>query len=172
DGPWINAPALRFLKGIIRPQWRVFEFGSGRSTIWYAKHVASVVALESAARWHAQVEQDLARYDNAAVELLSAREFPSRMRNELDSTFDLVVVDGPDADECGCVLPPELDRTGCICASVTKVRPGGVLVLDNSDLPRYRQADSTLAGWRCVRISGFTTSPLTPMETSFYWRPR
>jgi predicted O-methyltransferase YrrM len=171
EGPWLNAPSLRFLKRLVRPGWRVFEFGSGRSTTWYAKRVASVVALESARDWYQEVAAHLAPVDGARVELLPAREFPARLEKERDSFFDLIVVDGPGVDEHGSELPSELGRTGCVHASITKVRPGGVIMLDNSDLPRYRQVDSALTGWRKVRLSGFSTSPLTPTETTFYWRP-
>ena len=171
DGPWINALALRFLRRIIQPEWNVFEFGSGRSTLWYAEHAASVVALESAPDWHAQVHHMVSRYAHATVELLPARQFPSRVAMEPDNTFDLIVVDGPDQDESGRDLPPELDRTGCVVAALSKLRPGGVLLLDNSDRPRYRRIDATLADWHRVRLSGFSTRPLTPLETTFYQKP-
>jgi hypothetical protein len=171
DGPWINAPAVRYLRTIVQPQWRVFEFGSGRSTVWYAKHVASVVAIESAPQWHREVQEKLSSAENAAVELMPAREFPARIEREQDQAFDLIVVDGPDHDESGSRLPPELDRTGCVSAAIPKLRPGGVLLLDNSDEPRYRTVDGILAGWRSVRLSGFLTSPLTPTESTFYWKP-
>lgn len=105
------------------------------------------------------------------VELLPARDFPSRIAREPDSSFDLVVVDGNERDESGNDLPPGLDRTGCVLAAMTKVRPGGVLLLDNSDLPRYRRVDKTLTDWHCVRISGFSSYPLTPWETTFYRKP-
>lgn len=171
DGPWLNAPALRFLKRIIRPDWTVFEFGSGRSTVWYARRVASVLALESDANLHMQVSRRLALCDGAHVELVPAEGFPDRARREPDDAFDLVVVDGAEQDEFGVDLPPERDRTACVAAAKTKVRPGGILLFDNSDVPRYGRIDDILAGWHRVRFSGFSSYPLTPWETSFYWRP-
>jgi hypothetical protein len=172
DGPWFNTLALRFLNDTIQPHWKVFEFGSGRSTLWYARHAASVVALESTPHWHAKVNEMVSRYANATVELMPARGFPSRIALEPDDTFDLIVVDGPDQDESGNHLPVELDRTGCVIAALAKVRPGGILLLDNSDRPQYRRIDATLADWHQVRLSGFSTKPLTPLETTLYWRPR
>ena len=34
--PWITYPAIEFLQERVRPDWDVFEYGSGNSTRWYA----------------------------------------------------------------------------------------------------------------------------------------
>jgi hypothetical protein len=171
DGPWFNTLATARIKDMVQPHWSVFEFGSGRSTAWYADHAASVTALECMAAWHAQVESALSTRANGQVELLSARAFVDRMSSEPDDIFDLIVVDGADFDEAGQELPPDLDRTGCVLASMTKVKPGGVIVLDNSDRPRYRRVEERLSAWPSERLSGFPNSPLTPTETTFFSRP-
>lgn len=44
--PWFTYPALRFLKNIIRPNFKVLEFGSGNSSIWWSAHVRQVVSVE------------------------------------------------------------------------------------------------------------------------------
>jgi hypothetical protein len=171
DGPWFCTPAVDFLTRVVQPHWRVLECGSGRSTLWYARHGDSVLALEDAPAWHAEVGRLLAGQVNASLELLPAREFPARMAAEPAESYDLVVVDGGDHEPEGERLPAVTGRVACVLAGVRLVRPGGVLVLDNSDRPEYRLVDQPLDGWHSTRLRGFPNAPMTPTETTFYWKP-
>src|SRR4051812_38433389 len=42
--PWYSYPCSAFLKGRINKRMHVFEFGSGYSTLWWAKRVATVTS--------------------------------------------------------------------------------------------------------------------------------
>lgn len=44
--PWLTYPAVQFLEGRIRAEFRVFEYGSGSSTLWWSRRVASVVSCD------------------------------------------------------------------------------------------------------------------------------
>src|SRR5690348_4410793 len=55
--PWITYPAIRFLAGRVEPHFRVFEFGSGLSTLWWAQRVAHVVSVEHDPAWHRSVSK-------------------------------------------------------------------------------------------------------------------
>jgi hypothetical protein len=46
DRPWLTLTANKFLEQWIQPSDRVVEFGSGRSTLWFAKHAGSVLSIE------------------------------------------------------------------------------------------------------------------------------
>ncbi len=110
EGPWFCTPAVDFLARILQPHWRVLECGSGRSTLWYARHARSVLALENEPTWHTEVTGMLSGCANAALELLPCGEFPARLSAERPESFDLVVVDGNEIDERGERLPPEADQ--------------------------------------------------------------
>jgi hypothetical protein len=75
-----------------------------------------------------------------------------------DESIDLFIVDG-------------LDRMQCVREGAAKVRRGGVLVLDDSDLPEHAEADTLLSGWRVERFVGLKQSPLLAVETSVYEKP-
>lgn len=45
DDPWLTPAAIRLLESLLRPADRGAEFGSGRSTIWFAERVAALTAL-------------------------------------------------------------------------------------------------------------------------------
>lgn len=166
NGPWLSREVIRLLDSMITPAWRVFEFGSGTSTAWYAARAGTVLSVESDEAWFRQIAAEMRRYPNATIELVNCRCYPKRIARELDGTFDLVVVDGDDAN-----LSQDENRIACVRAASRKVKPGGILLLDNSDRPQYAPADVVLRGWRRTRVSGFPSAPFTAVETALYWRP-
>jgi hypothetical protein len=66
--PWVRSD--EFLRS--RGNARVFEYGSGASTIWRARRALSVVSVEHERDWHSVVSQRLSPYQNAAVGLIDA----------------------------------------------------------------------------------------------------
>jgi hypothetical protein len=49
--PWLNFYALDFLQQNLRPEFRVFEFGGGGSTLFFCKNTSEVVTVEDHAGW-------------------------------------------------------------------------------------------------------------------------
>src|SRR5882724_5296346 len=49
--PWLSFAATRFLERQLKPAGRVFEWGSGNSTIFFAERVAEVVSVEYDSAW-------------------------------------------------------------------------------------------------------------------------
>jgi hypothetical protein len=56
-----------------------------------------------------------------------------------DESFDLVAIDGR-------------ERLGCLVHGAGTVRPGGLLILDDSNRPRYARAFELLREWRPTRF--------------------
>ena len=84
------------------------------------------------------------RSDNADLRLRPVEDFPSEIASLPDDAFDLVVVDFLEA--------PTVTRIDCLDPAMHKVRPGGYLLLDDSDRPGYAEAFELLAGWRCPQV--------------------
>lgn len=55
--PWITYPAFRQIKRIVKPSFKVFEYGCGGSSLWWAANAASVTSVEHDAAWAARVAQ-------------------------------------------------------------------------------------------------------------------
>lgn len=69
--PWYSFGAIDRLKARLRPTDRVFEYGGGGSTLFYAQRTASVTVAESHAGW-ASVINDATRlggFDNVSLAL-------------------------------------------------------------------------------------------------------
>jgi hypothetical protein len=148
--PWIPFEAANWLEHYLKPHMKVFEYGSGGSTIFFAERVAEVTSIEHDQQWHAQVSRALVQrgISNCSCELHVPRPIagsPSAINDSQssrfiyddyyaatvheyveaidvypDRTFDLVLVDGR-------------VRTECIQYALPKIKPGGYLMLDNSN---------------------------------------
>lgn len=151
DLPWWTFEAADLVNDYLkaRPNARVFEWGSGASTVWLAKRAQSVVSIEHDARWASDV-QSLAP-NNVQVRLvaplrsdpsnksavfsekrgfngLDFSEYVSAIENEV-GLFDVIVIDGR-------------VRQACLPYAVRHLAPGGLIVFDNVERPRYREAIS------------------------------
>ncbi len=121
--PWLTAKSIRFIEQFLTPEMKVFEWGSGRSTVWLAQRVGMLVSVEDDGAWYERVKRELANYDvdyRHATDESGAQGYAGQIAEFDDGTFDLVLVDGA-------------HRAECLATARTKVRSGGVIVLDNAD---------------------------------------
>jgi hypothetical protein len=158
--PWITFDATEWLDKWLPVDARVFEYGSGGSTLFWLARGARCVSVEHDAGWFDQVrarvpvgaqvdlrlvppERDAAgcvldpsdpdsyRSGDAALRTCSFHRYVSQIDEFPDEAFDIVFIDGR-------------ARPSCIKHSVPKVRRGGLLVLDNADREYYLQGTSAL----------------------------
>lgn len=132
--PWLGYRAVARLRGLIRPEWRVLEFGSGMSSLFFAKRCGHLVSIESDPAWHEQMNRLFAAAGHANVDYrLRELQTYTALQDLPDQSFDFVMVDGVVRDQAARV-------------AVQKVKPGGFILLDNSDVPydEYRAAREVL----------------------------
>jgi predicted O-methyltransferase YrrM len=178
DVPWWTYRAIdaveTWLAGRPRPI-RVFEYGSGASTLWLAHRAQEVWTVEHDVGFAALLNDRFAAAGNVTVQVIppvAARQpvVPSAKEgyagldfatyvaaiDELGS-FDLVVVDGR-------------ARQACLTHALPRLRGDGLVVFDNSARRRYRPA---IAAAKVVetRLRGLTPTLPYPEQTSLL-RPR
>jgi predicted O-methyltransferase YrrM len=156
--PWITYGAIRFLAPRVRPEWRVFEFGCGDGTLWWAARVREVIACEHDAAWRERIAAVApANATILHVPLEYGGDYARAARGR--GPFDLVVVDGR-------------DRVNSAIQSVDALAPGGVILWDNTDRPNYATGLAQLAalGFRRVDFEGI--APVEPIRarTSILYR--
>jgi hypothetical protein len=119
--PMISFRAARVIDGLLTPESKVAEFGSGYSTLWLARRCAMLVSIEDDVHWYAVVQGLLARegLNHVRHERRDSDTY-HRLDSYPDGYFDFVLIDGT-------------DRAGCVRTALAKVRRGGWLYLDNSD---------------------------------------
>jgi hypothetical protein len=142
DKPWLTPAAVRFCEAVLAPPMRGWEFGSGRSTPWFAARLGHLVSIEHDPQWHAAVRERLAGAGNVDYRLVPLDHSPGEPERpaydplpryvaaiaaEPDESLDLVVIDGH-------------YRTTCVRTCLAKIRPGGLLLVDDLDMwPRREE---------------------------------
>ena len=169
--PWLTPAAIRLLPRLLRPVDRGAEFGSGRSTVWFAARVAALTSVEHDRGWHEAVSARLAERGLGNVSCILAQEDQPVERGGdsayartafafPDASLDFALIDGHYRDYSAKFIMP-------------KIKPGGMLILDNvnwylpcrSKSPNSRTAEDgpavgvwaevwrELAGWRTIWTS-------------------
>jgi predicted O-methyltransferase YrrM len=123
NAPWFVDEAVDFLaeqiqKGTIK---KILEFGSGASTVWFSSRVDVLISVEHSKEWHTKISNLIT--PRSGIDLrLRPQPYNTVCEETLpEKEFDLVVIDGR-------------DRVACTQSAYQMIRPGGFLLLDNSDL--------------------------------------
>jgi len=155
--PWFTYPAIEFLEPRIEPGWRVFEWGSGYSTLWWAARVAEVRSVEHDTVWHGELSGRLPH--NAQVELVRDTTRYAGAIAAAGGPFDVVVIDGE-------------DRNACAALALDHVKPDGLIVFDNSDRKGFGAGVERIgqAGWKRIDFFGPIASYLYKNCTSVFFR--
>jgi predicted O-methyltransferase YrrM len=166
ERPWIVPAATGWLRRRMRSDWSVLELGSGRSTVWFARQAGRVISFEDNAYWYPRTRERLeeAALSNVELRLRPVEAFPREVEALPAASFDLVVVDFLEA--------PAVTRIDALKPAMKKVRPGGYLLLDDSDRPGYAGAFELLAGWRFRKFTGVKDDWPEACETGIFRRPR
>lgn len=137
--PWWPYPAVNAIEAVLQPDWRVLEFGSGRSTLWLADRCAEVVSIESSPVWAAFVQKKSENCQGAVEVVCRDVEDYPETRGYADASFDLCVIDG-------------LFRYHCLENALRVIRPGGYLYLDTSESNRDELVYSEDGRHRALRM--------------------
>ena len=150
---------------------RVFEYGSGASTLWLADRAEEVISVEHHAGFAEVMSPILASRSNVKFLVVEPRvsadpaigsQKPGHVRmdftdyvetiEEVGGEFDLVVIDGR-------------AREACLQQSIRHLAPNGLIVYDNSRRKRYARA---IAASPMVerRFRGLTPTLPYPDQTS------
>ena len=139
----------------------VFEYGSGHSTLWFAQF-ANVVTVEHDEEWYAELVRALSESGlEADTHYVAAAVMPGVI-SQYDM-FDLVLVDCQDDRR---ILAAQL--------AIHHVKPGGWLVMDDSNWPLWEPAKAMLRTWPYTEMRGphiRKTGQLRSHETRIYRRP-
>ena len=155
--PWWNYKTVEYMSQRLAPGSRVFEYGSGGSTLWLVGRGMNVVSVENDPGWWNEVTRACPTASILLAEMADTGtsysphdpagkagfydEYVSAIDRYEDRSFDLVIVDGR-------------ARVECVRHSIPKVRPDGLLLLDDSERDRYREAHALLQSWKTQTFTG------------------
>lgn len=178
--PWTSQASITFFKQALTKEMTGFEYGSGMSTKFFATKLKNLVSLEHDSAWYSRVKEDLQKSGISNISYHLVEKVAKKNENQEtisllgdthvhtfteeflsysgfitrypDEHFDFILVDGR-------------ARVDCILRSIPKLKPGGVLVLDNSERERYDLVYTLLKTWPVV----FTTTGYT--DTTLWFKP-
>ncbi|QUL36435.1 O-methyltransferase [Erythrobacter sp. JK5] len=133
DLPWWNVAATREIADFLAARGgnaRVFEYGSGASTVWLARRCGEIVTVEHDKPWLDKFQRQTAGFDNVSLLYRPIDESPAayvEAIDEFDGAFDLIVIDGR-------------HRSACLKHAENRLKPGGIVLFDDSGRSRYRDA--------------------------------
>lgn len=80
--PWLAPGAIRFLDNWLRPEHVGFEWGAGRSTLWFSHRVERLTSIEHNPEWYAKVQQMLLAQPRNNVDLRLVPLDPATTSND------------------------------------------------------------------------------------------
>jgi protein-L-isoaspartate O-methyltransferase len=157
--PFFVHNSIDFLEERLQPTWLCFEWGSGWSTVWLSELTAHVVSMEHDESWVVQTAKFLQTYNYTNVDLIYKpldAGYADHILTFPDSTFDLIEVDGR-------------RRADCIRNAIAKLKPGGILVIDDSQREGYQKSinETGIRRWEHVDFYGGNSEGIS---TSVYFK--
>lgn len=194
--PWVTFDCQAWLERWLAPTMRVFEWGSGGSTLFVACRVRQLVTIEHDAQWAARVRARLdadpsaharcqyrvvpPQHDDERTRVARGADAPHAAldyRSSGEAWADHVFEDyasaidaQPDAS-FDLVIVDGRARNACVVHALPKVLRGGFLLLDNADRVEYQPSIERLAAWPGMRFAGPGPYNTYPWETRIWRRP-
>lgn len=148
--PWYTYNFISFLTPRMENRFKVFEFGCGNSTRWYANRVSEILAVENDQIWYEKIKDTLPM--NAHVVFQPLGEDYIQAAVQSGKKFDIIVVDGR-------------KRVKCTKASIEALTDEGVLILDNSEREWYQDAKRFMEANNFRRLDFWGMAPIVAIET-------
>ena len=157
DRPWYMPKAHQFLERKISHLNRVFEYGSGDSSVWFAERVKEYIAVEHDQSWSTRTTNRLKEKNltNSKVHSVPPdknnsdfdwekewihfatlqhvprqpkfRQYMSTIDQYHDNYFDCIIIDGR-------------ERIGCLLHSIPKLAENGLIIYDDSAGYHHKEA--------------------------------
>lgn len=157
--PWYTYAATDFVASRVKPGMRVFEWGAGNSTLWYAQRVKNVIACEHDRDWAQIIGKELPA-NAEVVERGLAEGYVEEIARH-PPAFDIIAIDGKRRNEC-------------VETAVAALSGDGVIVFDNTDWKEFEPGTRLLErqGFKRIDFTGMSPINVYGSTTSVFYRDR
>jgi len=141
DGsPHLNVPTIAFLEYVVNKDSVILEFGSGSSTLWFAKRSECIISYESEKKWWEVVAKEATERGVGNLDIRFEPRYWEYFEKQLekDMEFDIILIDGAEHVNA---------RESCIRKAWKYLAKGGYFVVDDTHKERYRKEVKFIDGW-------------------------
>lgn len=117
--PWYTYPAIEFLNQFDFSTKKVFEFGSGNSSLYWSERCLSLISIEHEDVWFKKMNDNIR--SNQSLFLKKNKDEYVKSINSFDTKFDIIIIDGVFRRDCAIEVEKNLNLES------------GIVILDNSD---------------------------------------
>ncbi len=151
--PWISYPAADFLDNLDTSSLKIFEYGSGSSTLWWSEKALTITSVEMDKEWYEYMLGIIP--SNADLHLCeNGGEYPYVIE-KFEYKFDIIIVDGA-------------ERYKSAKAAINKLVDHGIIILDNADWYPNTTKMLQAKGFKQIDFYGFSPMNSFPACTSFF----
>jgi hypothetical protein len=155
--PWYTYPTTEFLSHLDLSRFKVFEYGSGNSTLWWAARTKQVTSVEDNQLWYEKIKSSL-KEQNVEYRLEKNSQKYFTMATD---DFQIFIVDGKYRRECLSHI-----------VNLKKKDNGVMLIFDNSDwYPNTVRFLQEKLGWMQIDFHGYGPINNYTWTTSIFVNP-
>lgn len=158
--PWFTYASIHFItQKLENTSFKVFEYGSGNSTLWFAPKVKSMLSVEHDKVFFDLKKNEISALSNVAYECIPLEEGYSAKILEFTNEFDIIVIDGR-------------DRVACAKNCINALKEDGIVIWDNSDRTEYEEGYEHFRqnGFKKINFQGLGPINHREWETSIFYR--
>lgn len=157
--PWLTYSLLDFLEGRLNRSLSLFEYGSGNSTLYFARQVGFVHSIEYDPAWLDMIREKMPNNVELTFCSLDGNAYENAIL-ETQRDFDIILIDGR-------------RRVACLKNALSRLSSGGVILFDDSEREKYREAFEFMKekGFRHIPFSGIAIGSIHGKCTSVFYRP-
>ena len=159
--PWITYASLHFIsQKLENTSFKVFEYGSGNSTLWFSERVQHIVSVEHDTTYYDIVKSKIQSRSNITYILADIENDYSKKVLNYKNEFDIIIIDGR-------------DRIACTKNSLHALSENGIIIWDNSDREKYQEAYDFLKnkGFKKIDFKGLGPIGHIEWQTTIFYRP-
>ena len=147
--PMYTYPCYEWLNSIDWNDSKVFEYGTGYSTIWWQNKNVDYHAVEDNKQWHDMIE------DKTNIEYKPGHHKYIESIYKYDFKFDVIVIDG-------------VVRFDCIKPALEKIKDDGIIIFDNTDWHKDSKEELDSSDLIPIHFLGFKPLHVDSETTSCY----
>lgn len=181
--PWLSPAAVLFFNRWLTKDMVGAEFGSGISTLFFAKRTNKMVSIEHFEPWYKKVKTLFAqkKVNNVDYKFIPQDKLakpnhkhwlyeksglkPKDLSIRWEYTNYFGALNEFDDGYFDFILVDGRARPECVFATIDKLKSSGLMVLDNSERYRYKLVFDQLKDWKSYTTSNGLT------DTTFWIKP-